>query len=60
VVFPVTNCGTEDKIGTYSAGSRKKIGDGPYCLGCFRSATIKGGRSGWISGMEAIEKGLVE
>ena len=39
---------------------RKKLGDGPYCLACFRSATIKGGRSGWISGKVAIEKGLLK
>ena len=39
---------------------RKKIGDGPYCLSCFRSGTIKGGRSRWISGKEATEKGLAE
>ena len=28
--------------------------------GCFRRATIKGGRSGWISGKEATEKGFVK
>lgn len=35
---------------------RRKLGEGPYCLRCFRSATYKGGRSRWISGKEALEK----
>jgi len=39
---------------------RKKLGEGSYCLSCFRKTTIKGGRSNWISGKEATEKGLVK
>lgn len=39
---------------------RKRLGDGPYCLACFRSVTLGGGRAGWISGREASERGFLE
>ena len=33
---------------------RKKQGDGPFCLSCFRMATKDGGRSNWMSGRDAM------
>ncbi len=38
---------------------RKKLGDGPFCLSCFRTATQKRQRKAWISGREAIQRRLI-
>ncbi len=39
---------------------RKKVGKGPYCLGCFRFETVKGARKNWISGSMALKKQLIK
>jgi hypothetical protein len=39
---------------------RKKLGEGPYCLACFRHMTVDGGRSRWVSGFDAFRWSLVQ
>jgi hypothetical protein len=38
---------------------RLKLGEGPYCLACFRHRTLDGGRSRWVAGFDALRWSLV-
>jgi hypothetical protein len=38
---------------------RVKVGEGPYCLACFRHATLDGGRNRWVAGFDALRWSLV-
>ena len=38
---------------------KKRIVDGPYCLPCFRVATLSGGRDKWMSAIDPRSRGWI-